>query len=165
MTVTQYSHHERNTMQEDNNKIPLSRSARVFFKTVTALALFPFITLAVFGRIQHIIHSEWFAQVDTPATLIMLVLFAFIGADACRRAGYRNLESVHGLVGVIIIWMLLFKIIPSVILAILLAVVISPILYMLILRIHPREITRKPREGESEITVLSFIMGKHKKLK
>lgn len=131
-------------------------------KTASLILMLPFLSLMVLGRLQVSSPMAWFSAVDTPLTLCILLLVAGVGAYLSRKAGTGNLNAIHGIIGVLLTGLLLFKIVPIFLLSLLLTIIIAPIVYLIITATPPNILTRKPREGESDITVLSFILGKHK---
>lgn len=114
------------------------------------------------------IGSEEIIIVNFPVTITITLALAFLGGYASRKAGYLNLNAIHGILGAIQISLLAFNLIPGWPAALASLLILIPGIYILITgpALNFRKSENNPVTGEpviSDITVWDVMTGKYKK--
>jgi hypothetical protein len=134
------------------------------YQVLSIIMVIPYATFTVLSRLSNT-GFEWDLGISPILSFLILLPAAFLGAYASRKAGYLNMNAVHGIIALLGTVITLLTLIPNLILAVLISAVLGPLMYLLVTAslldfIHPE---KKP--GESDITVMSFMFGKHKNLR
>lgn len=136
------------------------------FKAIAVLALVPFIVLMVIGRLPESMAPGEFVFVNEFVTFGLAICVAFLGAYASRKAGYMNLNAVHGIIGTLLVSMMAFTLIDSWPVALVSLVIAVPVMYIAITATKLGKVDKSPSvqhpNGISDVTVWSFVTGKNK---
>lgn len=141
--------------------------SKSFFKITAVLAVIPFAIIFLAGRLSTMIGSEEIIIGSFPITIAITLIFSFLGAYASRKAGYLNLNALHGISGALQVSFLAFNIIPWWPLTLVSLLVLIPVSYILITgpSLNFRKPENNPATGEpviSDITAWDVMTGKYK---
>lgn len=135
-------------------------------KAIAVIALAPFIVLMVIGRLPESMAPGEFVIVNEFVTFSLAIGAAFIGAYASRKAGCLNLNAVHGIIGSLLVFMMVFTLIDSWPVALMCLIIAIPAVYIAITATKLGKVDKQPTEqypnGISDVTVWSFVTGKNK---
>ena len=137
------------------------------YKAIAVITIIPFAIIFLFGRLSTMIGSKEIIIVSFPVTMAITLTLAFLGAYAARKAGYLNLNAMHGITGALQASLLTFALIPWWPGALASLLIIIPVTYILIT--GPALNFRKPEKNSetgypivSDISIWDVATGKYK---
>lgn len=139
------------------------------FKLLAVVSLLPFALLMLFGRLRPA-PPAWFETFDSPGTIALLIPLSFLGAYTCRRSGFLNLNAAYGIIASMQVLLISWMLFNNLIAVIATLILIAPVAYLLVTA-HKPDFLKKEADKDrhnpeiSDITVLSFIMGKGREKK